>query len=225
MSGHPLDRPVWQALAGRQAGFAIRAGDGVRMHPDIGIFAAPPETTPAGYAALVPFADAGGIATVEAEAPEAPPGLRIATSAACHQMIAERLLSSAPDFAFDELGDADAGDMLALATLTEPGPFRRRTHRLGRFIGVRREGRLVAMVGERLQPAGFTEISGVCTHPDFRGAGLAAGLMHVVAQRVLDRGEVPILHSYSHNGGAIRLYGRLGYKTRRQLVLTVMVPV
>ncbi len=89
MSGHPLDRPVWHALAGRQAGFAIRQGDAVRMQGDVGIFAAPAETTPAGYAALVPLADAGGIATMEAEPPEAPPGLRITTSAPCHQMIAE----------------------------------------------------------------------------------------------------------------------------------------
>jgi predicted GNAT family acetyltransferase len=224
VSGHPLDRPVWNALGGRQAGFAIRQGDGVRMQGDVGPFAAVAAPTPAGYAALVPVADAGGIATLEAEAPEAPPGLRIASSSACDQMIAERLLSASPDFAFDDLGAADAEDMLALATLTEPGPFRSRTHALGRFVGVRHGGALVAMVGERLQPNGFTEVSGVCTHPDFRGAGLAAGLMHVVAHRILDRGELPILHTYSHNKGATRLYERLGYRTRRQLMLTVMMP-
>uniref|UniRef100_UPI0013D05BE5 GNAT family N-acetyltransferase n=1 Tax=Acinetobacter baumannii TaxID=470 RepID=UPI0013D05BE5 len=82
-----------------------------------------------------------------------------------------------PDFAFEELGDAGAAQMLALATLTEPGPFFARPHRLGRFIGVRHEGRLIAMAGERMRTPGFTEVSGVCTHPDFRGAGLAGKLM------------------------------------------------
>ena len=89
--------------------------------------------------------------------------------------------------------------MLALATLTRPGPFFARTHQLGAFIGVKQDGRLVAMAGERMQPTGFTEVSGVCTHPDPRGRGYAGGLMRQVAARILARGETPFLHAYADN--------------------------
>ncbi|MEI9963878.1 MAG: GNAT family N-acetyltransferase [Caulobacteraceae bacterium] len=106
--------------------------------------------------------------------------------------------------------------MLALATLTQPGPFFARTHQLGDFIGVKQEGRLVAMAGERMRPTGFTEVSGVCTHPDWRGRGYAAGLMRLVAARILARGETPFLHVYASNTGAIALYEALGFRLRRR---------
>jgi len=100
--------------------------------------------------------------------------------------------------------------MLALATLTRPGPFFDRTHQLGDFLGVRIEGQLVAMAGERMKPLGFTEVSVVCTHPDHRGRGYAGALMRLVAARILDHGETPFLHAYASNRGAIALYETRG---------------
>ena len=103
------------------------------------------------------------------------------------QMIAHavRPLRSGPDIV--ELGAEDAADMLELATLTKPGPYLLRTHELGSFVGIRVEGKLVAMAGERLKVPGFTEISGVCTHPDFRGRGYAGILSRIVATRISER--------------------------------------
>lgn len=121
-----------------------------------------------------------------------------------------------------ELGDADAGDMLALATLTRPGPFMRHTHHMGRFVGVRIHGRLAAMAGERFRFSGYTEVSGVCTHPDFRGRGLAARLSRHVASRILARGEMPFLQSWSSHAQAIRLYERLGFRVRREIHVAVL---
>ena len=69
------------------------------------------------------------------------------------------------------LGAADVADMLALVEITKPGPFRGRTHEMGRYLGIRVDGQLVAMAGERLRPIGYTEVSAVCTHPDYRGTG------------------------------------------------------
>jgi predicted GNAT family acetyltransferase len=109
--------------------------------------------------------------------------------------------------------------MLALATLTRPGPFFERTHELGEFIGVREGGRLIAMAGERMKPDGFTEVSGVCTHPDFRGQGHAAALTRIVASRIRERGETPFLHAYASNAPAIALYERLGYRLRRNVLM------
>jgi predicted GNAT family acetyltransferase len=102
-----------------------------------------------------------------------------------------------------------------------PGPFVERTHELGRFIGVRHEGQLVAMAGERMKPEGFTEISGVCTHPDHRGRGYAAALMCEVARAIFARGETPFLHAFDDNTNAIALYERLGFVTRWRPMLMV----
>nr|WP_315050857.1 GNAT family N-acetyltransferase [uncultured Brevundimonas sp.] len=115
------------------------------------------------------------------------------------------------------LRDEDASSMLALATLTEPGPFFAKTHLLGDFYGIRRGGELIAMAGERMKPDGFTEISAVCCHPDHRGHGLAAGLIQLLAWRIAERGETAFLHSYARNTAAIALYERLGFAVRRKV--------
>ena len=121
----------------------------------------------------------------------------------------------------EALGDADAGEMLALATLTRPGPFRTRTHTLGRFLGIRDGSRLVAMAGERLKLDGFAEISAVCTHPDYRSRGYGAALMRAIGQRMLSEGDTPFLHTYAANTGAIALYRKLGFEVREQVVHAV----
>ncbi|HEX4693502.1 GNAT family N-acetyltransferase [Sphingomonas sp.] len=113
--------------------------------------------------------------------------------------------------------------MYDLAVLTRPGPYVSRTNQLGDFIGVKLDGRLVAMAGERMAMPGLREVSGVCTHPDFRGRGYAAGLMRIVAARMHARGEVPFLHAYASNTGAIGLYESLGFRHRATMIATVLV--
>ena len=103
---------------------------------------------------------------------------------------------------------------MALATLTRPGPFLDKTHLLGPFVGVRREGRLVAMAGERLSLDGHGEVSGVCTHPDFRGQGLAGALMRIVTSRILQRGETAFLHARAAHVETIAFYETLGFRGR-----------
>jgi hypothetical protein len=136
-------------------------------------------------------------------------------------MIATGMIE-APDMAFDPLGDEDAADMLDLATLTEPGPFFARTHELGDFIGIRDEGELVAMAGERMKLPGFTEVSGVCTRPGFRGRGYAAGLLSAVAARIVARGETPFLHAYADHKATIALYEKLGFSVRETVTYALV---
>ena len=112
--------------------------------------------------------------------------------------------------------------MLALVELTRPGPFSVRTIDLGGYVGVFDGDRLIAMAGHRLAPPGFREVSAVCTHPDFRGRGLAAGLTALVAQRILDRGERPFLHHASDNDPARRVYEAIGFEFRRQVVFAAL---
>ena len=113
------------------------------------------------------------------------------------------------------LGPEDRTEMLALAELTEPGPFLLRTPELGRYVGLRREGRLLAMAGERFRLPGYVEISAVCTHPDARGEGLAGELTLNVAHAIRAGGDEAFLHVLESNENATRLYQKLGFVIRR----------
>lgn len=221
---HALDRPAWSALTTRQAHLADGDGRAVRLHPDYGIFAAAADASEENLAALAALVPASGaVGTVEAVAHPPVPGVTSAEPAVLCQMLAGDLTRVAADgFEIVDLDTSDAPDMLALATLTRPGPFLSRTPELGDFVGVKLGGRLIAMAGERLNLPGFQEVSGVCVHPDHRGRGYAAALMSVVADRILARGDTPFLHVYADNVGAIALYQRLGYAIRRDMVLTIL---
>ena len=226
MAQHLLDRPVWSAFTGRQADLAIRKGGALRVHPDFGLFAGAVDNSAEALADLGALvAEFGTVGLVESVAPPPVPGTEVVSSALCLQMVAETV-APAWDVAFEmlSLGDADAPEMLALATLTKPGPFFARTHQLGSFIGVRVDGQLVAMAGERMRPDGFTEASGVCVHPDHRGKGYAARLLREVTARILARDERVFLHSYADNATAIGLYESLGYRGRREVIFTILRP-
>jgi len=221
---HPLDRPIWSALTTRQADIAERVGDAVRLKSEYGVFAAAADATERSRTALN-YLDLGseGLWCVERDPVEAPPGMLVVHhSAPCVQMVADHVVAPKPDFEVVRLSEEDGPAMLALARMTEPGPFFEHTHRMGKFIGVKAKDLLIAMAGERLRPEGYTEVSGVCTHPDFRGRGFAGGLMRIVAARILARGEVPFLHSYAENTRAIALYETLGFKLRATMTLTVL---
>jgi predicted GNAT family acetyltransferase len=122
------------------------------------------------------------------------------------------------------LGPDDLPEMIALTALTEPGPFRSRTIECGRYLGVRRDGELIAMAGERYQLPGYIEISAVCTHPDFRGEGLATRLIRAVAAGIEAAGARPFLHTGATNTNAIRLYERLGFTVSNRMSVTIVEP-
>jgi hypothetical protein len=151
-----------------------------------------------------------------------PPGLALVERSPIMQLIAEALApGDAPAFTVTPLTNADGPEMLALATLTRPGPFFARTHQLGDFVGVRADGRLAAMAGERMRLPGHTEVSGVCTHPDHQGRGYAAALTRMVAANILARGETPFMHVFEANADAISIYQALGFRLRREMRLAV----
>lgn len=222
---HPLDRPVWGALTICWAGLAEGDERALRLDRGHGVFGAAADRSAESMqalAALVP--DGGELWLIERDEPPAPPGTQVERTAGLVQMVCEAPLPAPePDFAIIDLVEADAAEMLELATLTRPGPFVRHTNRLGHFVGVRIDGQLVAMAGERMKLPGWSEVSGVCTHPDHRGRGYAAGLMRTAASRMIARGETPWLTSYATNTGAIALYETLGYRRRADMVATVLV--
>jgi len=215
----PLRRPIWSALTSRQAGLTIGTARAKRFPGDISPFAATSPTDPGALTEVAPLVDDGGsVIFLQEGAVPTPPGLAERARAVGVQLVAAHVDPPAATDQVLDLTAADTADMVALATLTRPGPFLPRTNTLGPFVGIRdASGALVAMAGERLAVEGHTEVSGVCTHPDARGRGYAALLSAVVATRILDRGEVPFLHAYATNRPAIGLYRRLGFTVTREV--------
>ncbi|MBD8897801.1 GNAT family N-acetyltransferase [Rhodanobacter sp. DHG33] len=219
-----LDRPVWASLTSLHAGLAQGGALAKRYLPEVNRFASARDDSDEALAALAALVQLNEPVFV-LQVPEIriPPGLMASKTAKGVQMVAAAPLvaETGPDDVVS-LGDADAPEMLALATLTQPGPFLRQTHRMGHFVGIRIDGRLAAMAGERFRFPGCTEVSGVCTHPDFQGRGLAGHLSRHVAAGIAARGDTAFLHAWKTNTAAIRLYEKLGFRLRCEVNVAVL---
>jgi len=236
----PLDRPVWSSLTTVH----LHLGEGgplARRYPrDIGLFAAAQDDGTAALRALGDLVPPGERAfLLQAQPIVAPPDLTVEKRAMAVQMVDGGLALPEDDgmdgagspaavsggrelAAIAPLGPADYPEMLALAALTDPGPFLPRTPELGGFVGIRVGGRLAAMAGERLRFPGHTEVSGVCTHPDHRGHGHARRLSSHVMAAIRARGDRPFLHAWADRPATIRLYERLGFHWRCDMHVAVV---
>jgi predicted GNAT family acetyltransferase len=220
---HPLDRPVWTALTTRHSPLARGGPLAKRYPPTIVPFAASADSSAESLRALEELVPPGDTVVMpEADDIALPPGLAAVSIVKGVQMIADDQLQRVSDERIQRLTEADAAEMLALATLTKPGPFTLQAMSLGEFWGVKIDGRLAVMAGERMKQPGYTELSGVCSHPDFRGGGLGRLLSLHVAGKILKRGEIPYLHAYATNETAIRLYESIGFKLRSSMNIAVV---
>lgn len=219
MAGNPLDNPVWHALTGPHAAFALGSGLARHYPRDIAPFSAIAEPTAAAYVDLAADLPAGSEARLFRPTDEPNPrGWETISARPIVQMVAERVVAPGPTTS-DEivpLDITDAAEMLALAEIAKPGPFGPNTVRLGNYWGIRHQGRLLAMAGERLILPGFVELSAICVHPDARGAGLGAALTMHAARSALARGSTAFLHVYPDNPAGA-LYARLGFSERARL--------
>jgi predicted GNAT family acetyltransferase len=223
MTAHILDQPIRNALLTCHKNLSEGGPLALRYPPDISPFATAVDDSAEALAALAALIPSKGMAMlVQAGNHLLPPGAVAESSFQVVQMVAGAVTAPEAGIEVLELSDADAPEMLSLATLTRPGPYNSRTHAFGGYIGIREGGRLAAMAGLRLKVPGYTEISAVCTHPDFRGRGYAGHLTQVVAARIAARGETPFLHTYAANVTAIRLYERLGFALRCHLAGIVL---
>lgn len=218
-----LDRPVWSCLRGAWAHLAQSHGEAVRLDPAYGPFAAAERGAEAALLHLLESPD-DRIWLVEPAAVAPPAGMCVIRTAPLVQMVADGdFAPQADDADIVALDERDRAEMAALALAMQPGPWAARTADLGPFHGIRRDGRLAAMAGERMRPApGLGEVSGVCTWPEFQGQGLARRLIRRVLAGQHRRGDLPFLHSYAGNAHAIALYESLGFRVRRDLVVTVL---
>jgi ribosomal protein S18 acetylase RimI-like enzyme len=227
-----LDNPVWSALTGPHSVFAEGGDLGRRYLPLTSPFAGllmdalvadAQRPAPSGAWAEL-HAVAGDRATVllTEQPQQVPTGWDIEASIPGVQMIATAQLGGEPEAEAVILGAADVPEMLELVERTRPGPFLSNTYQLGTYRGLRSQGRLIAMAGERMHPPGWTEISAVCTDSGFRGMGLARRLVSAAAHTIRQRGETPFLHAAGSNVNAIRLYQAMGFEIRRDVTFTLL---
>lgn len=221
-ASHPLDNPARAALLGTQVHLAEHCGTALRYPADISSFIALPDDPGlSDWDNLATLVGPGGVAATAGVPVIPPPGWQVLMNLAGVQLTGEHVATE-PAADAVPLGPSDVPEMLDLVGRTRPGPFLPRTIELGGYVGIRRNGALVAMAGERLRPPGWSEISGVCTDADFRGEGLATRLTLAVASAITDRGEMPFLHAAADNVNAIRLYESLGFRLRRTATFVVM---
>jgi ribosomal protein S18 acetylase RimI-like enzyme len=219
-----LDNPVYAALSGAHARFAQVRGRALRYPVDVAPFLGlPSQPSAEDWEDAAGLVGAGTYAAVLQSGAEAPTGWTTIRAFDAVQMIGERVTGVDCPQAIS-LGAADVPEMLELVAETEPGPFLTRTIELGDYLGIRSNGALVAMAGERLRFDGWTEISGVCTMPTHRGRGLASRLVSAIMAGIQLRSHRPFLHVLSTNWSAIRLYDELGFRVRRRATVTVITP-
>ncbi|KWV58390.1 acyltransferase [Bradyrhizobium macuxiense] len=222
-STHPLDRPIWHALTTRQQALAEGGTDARRFPVAIAPFADMVDMSESSFAALGALLSGPEIAVLFTPDPvTAPPAFKVLLAETGEQMVGTPAACSLPGVDIVTLGAADVPAMTALIELTKPGPFSTRTHELGTFLGIRVDGELVAMTGERMKPGNYTEMTAVCVHPAHRGRGYAQVLLSAVSRQIVARGEIPFLHVFTNNISAIALYRRQGMEIRRRLHVTVL---
>lgn len=219
VSDELLDNLPWHALTGPQSSFAEGSGTALRYRRPFGVFSATARLDADGWSALGEMIGPGrGFVLFQPNIGDTPTGFTETGRHLTYQMVADGDLNlrstTGSGVELIELGDDDAAEMVELTELTQPGPFFPETHRLGTYLGVRENGRLIAMAGERLRAAGAAEISAVCTHPDARRRGLAAILTSAMVDVIRGRGDLPLLHVARTNSAAIPVYEQLGFRIR-----------
>jgi ribosomal protein S18 acetylase RimI-like enzyme len=218
-----LDNPIWHALTSHQSVLARGNSLARRFPPDVSPLAGFESPSPEAYEALAKLAEEDKPIVLFLEEPAKPTHhWKLELEGPITQMVYEGDRLPESGFEMVRLTQADVPEILSLVKLTQPGPFEVHTLALGMYVGIRQEGKLVAMAGERLHLTGYTEISAVCTHPDFRGRGYANALIRTVINHILARGETPFLHAWAGNDSAIRVYERMGFRHCRYLHVAVL---
>ncbi len=222
-ASHPLDHPIWTALTTTQQALAEGNALARRYPSEVTPFADMPDLSAENFAALAALMSPMDIAVLfTPEAVNPPAGFKVTLADTGEQLTGTPVETPTNGVDIVTLGVADVPAMLELTALTKPGPFSARTHELGTFLGIRADGQLVAMAGERMKPGQYTEITAVCVHPSHRGRGYGQMLLGAVARGIVSRGEIPFLHVFTSNHSAIALYRRQGMEIRRRLHVTVL---
>ena len=216
-----LDNIAWHSMTGAHRHLADRNGLAARFHRDVAPFSALGDRTPQAWDDVAELVGPGKPAILFGPRMDVPDGWAIDVSFPCLQLVADKIVDRVPEIPLIDLGPDDVTEMVDLVQLTNPGPFSERTIELGRYLGHRVDGRLVALAGERMRAAGFVEVSAVCTAEDQRGRGLGAACTLAVVRHIREHGNEAFLHVMNTNTSALRLYLALGFVVRREIDVVI----
>jgi ribosomal protein S18 acetylase RimI-like enzyme len=220
---HLLDNITWHTLTGPHARFAEGQGAARRYARGFSPILGFEDVAHADFRALEAHCAPGEEFYTDGWHGQAPRGWALKLESTMFKMVWEGAVPQEDEtLEAVRLGPAHSAQAVELATLTHPGPFAPRTIELGEYFGVFEGERLIAMAGERMTAGSLREISGVCTHPEYQGRGLARRLMLKLLRRQLARAETPFLHVMSANEVARGLYRRIGFGEYRQSVVRVI---
>ena len=220
---HPLDNIAWNSLTTRHRALGVVGEKAAAYHPQISMIAAVAEETTEAYNELATIIQQGDpVALIGNKVPDNIPQWTIMRRAEAYQMTTDKPIDYR-QAEVEPLTPVDVPAIMELVKLTNPGPFSHRTIEMGTYIGIKKHGQLIAMGGERMKPQGYTEISAICTHPEHRGKGYATTITGILTNHILEQGETPILHVFTQNTPATKLYQKLGYKTRTKIPVTAIM--
>lgn len=222
-----MENPVWASLNGVLKDLSVGNDLARRFQTDVNVFAGTRDRSDTATAALYHILPEGGsVYLMQCVPVRVPEGSNVLMERAGVQYQSARSFVDGPEvkpkpgFPVQRMTDADAADILELATLTKPGPFFENTHRMGDFFGIRMDGRLIAVAGERFRCGKSSEVSAVCVHPDFQGKGLGRHMVAVSAANIEARGGVPFIQAWADNTPAIGLYKSMGFEFRTDILVT-----
>jgi ribosomal protein S18 acetylase RimI-like enzyme len=213
-----LDNPVWSALSGPHRSIAGRLQDLLWYPPSIAPFVAVPAVGVQPDLEAAFRSGLGAQAYFVGQCPASlPESWRVVSISNILQLFPTGEIPQGSEDAGTVLGEIDRRAMRELTQIAFPDFFRERTAELGVYLGVYAGHRLIAMAGERMALPGLQEISGVCTHPDFAGRGLARRLTRALWGRQHRRGVGSFLHVSEGNSVARKLYESMGFVVRASL--------
>jgi ribosomal protein S18 acetylase RimI-like enzyme len=215
-----LDNPCWYSLSETHKHFSIGPQDLKRYQPQIVSFAAFNPERKNILHQLDAVTNPGDSFFLIGEFSGLPDNYTIETALPCVQMICHKPVSLKITAAIEPLNETDDDDIISLINKTLPGYYLRGTRLMGDYFGIRVNGELIAMTGERMRMNGLTEISAVVTHPQHTGRGYAQQLVAYTSNKNFDTGIIPFLHTAATNERAIKVYELLGYTTRRIIDFT-----
>lgn len=216
MNNNKLDNPVWHSLSETHKSVSVDYPGIKFYHPDYCPFGG--FTTTENISAFIDeYSNLTDNFFIVGNKPELPARLKLKNELVCLQMIITHKIGIAIKEEITVLTNEHADELFQLVNQVQPGYFKKKTALLGSYFGIFKNGKLVSVAGERMKMTGFVEVSAIVTHPEHTGKGYAKQLIATAVNNIFALGAIPYLHVAETNTGAIGLYEKAGFKTRRKM--------
>lgn len=213
-----LDNPVWYALTETQHTYSLSLGEYKFYQPAYGPFGACLTGSLQGDS-LAAYGQLTNDFFIVGNKPSVTPdGLQLTNELVCKQMLVTERIDATYTDDIILLNEEHRQELIDLVNLVQPGYFKEKTAELGDYFGIVKAGKLIAVTGERMKMNRYTELSAVVTHPEHLGKGYARQLVSFVTNKIFDENKTPFLHVAATNTGAIKLYEKLGYQTKQEMM-------